>query len=212
MKYKIILADDEEEVLESIHRNLDWNKYGFEVAGTFFNGRDVLEFLETQEADIVITDIRMPFMDGIELSKHISERYPQMKIIIISGYGDFHYAKEAISCRVMDYILKPINARELGEVLQRVHETLDQELEQRKNIDFLKARYLKSLPVIRENLLNRLVEGNLQGENRKEQLEKYGISIGNAKYFTAVLIQWDKTVEQTEMMDERYVAVYIMRM
>ncbi len=209
MKYKLILADDEEEVLESIHRNLDWNKYGFEVAGTFLNGRDVLEFLETQETDLVITDIRMPFMDGIELSKHISERYPQIKVIIISGYGDFNYAKEAISCRVMDYILKPINAEELEEVLQRAHETLEQELKQRKNIDFLRARYLESLPVIRENLLNRLVEGNLHGEDIKEQLEKNGISIGAASCFTAVLIQWDKTEGQTEVMDERYVSVYI---
>lgn len=91
VKYKVILADDEEEVLQSIHRQLDWESYGFEVVGTFLNGRDVMEFLETKEADIVITDIRMPFMDGIELAKNISERYPQMKVIIISGYGDFNF-------------------------------------------------------------------------------------------------------------------------
>ncbi len=133
MKYKVILADDEEEALFGIQRNLDWEGYGFEVVGTFGNGRDVMEFLETQEADIVITDIRMPFMDGIELAKNIYDSYPQTKVIIISGYGDFQYAKEAMSYRVMDYILKPVNAREMGEALQKVYETLEQEIRERQN-------------------------------------------------------------------------------
>ena len=67
MRYRVVLADDEEEVLFGIRNNLDWESYGFEVAGAFSNGRDVLDFLQTQEVDIVITDIRMPFMDGNEL-------------------------------------------------------------------------------------------------------------------------------------------------
>ena len=69
MKYKVILADDEEQILESIRKSIDWEAFGMEVVETFLNGRDVMEFLETQEADILLTDIRMPFMDGLELAK-----------------------------------------------------------------------------------------------------------------------------------------------
>lgn len=164
MKYKVILADDEEEVLQSIQRKLEWGKYRFEVVETFLNGSDVMEFLETQEADLVITDIRMPFMDGIEVAKRISERYPQIKVIILSGYGDFNYAKEAMSYHVSDYILKPVNAKEMEEVLRRAREELDREREEKKSIHFLKSQYMKNLPIIRESLLNQLISGEVQEE------------------------------------------------
>ena len=113
MNYRVVLADDEPEVLRSIQRTLDWEKYGFSVVGAFLNGLDVLEFLENHDVDIVFTDIRMPFMDGIELMHKIKEKYPYIKLVIISGYDDFQYAKEALIHGVLDYILKPINAREI---------------------------------------------------------------------------------------------------
>lgn len=96
MNYRVVLADDEPEVLRSIQRTLDWEKYGFSVVGAFLNGLDVLEFLENHDVDIVFTDIRMPFMDGIELMHKIKEKYPYIKLVIISGYDDFQYAKEAL--------------------------------------------------------------------------------------------------------------------
>ena len=85
MNYRVVLADDEPEVLRSIQRTLDWEKYGFSVVGAFLNGLDVLEFLENHDVDIVFTDIRMPFMDGIELMHKIKEKYPYIKLVIISG-------------------------------------------------------------------------------------------------------------------------------
>ena len=91
-----MLADDEPEVLRSIQRTLDWEKYGFSVVGAFLNGLDVLEFLENHDVDIVFTDIRMPFMDGIELMHKIKEKYPYIKLVIISGYDDFQYADEMV--------------------------------------------------------------------------------------------------------------------
>ena len=127
MNYRVVLADDEPEVLRSIQRTLDWEKYGFSVVGAFLNGLDVLEFLENHDVDIVFTDIRMPFMDGIELMHKIKEKYPYIKLVIISGYDDFQYAKEALIHGVLDYILKPINAREMSEVLQKVKDKMDPE-------------------------------------------------------------------------------------
>lgn len=210
MKYKVLMADDEEEVLQSIRRKINWDKYGFEVADTFLNGRDVMEFLETKEADIVITDIRMPFMDGIELARNISERYPHIKVILISGYGDFHYAKEAMSCGVSDYILKPVNGKEMGEVLERVKETLDREMEEKKNIHLLKKQYLANLPIIRENLLNRIITGDIRGEHLEEELENCGVSItAGTSCWTVALVQIDKISGEGGGIDEQYAFVYI---
>lgn len=210
MKYKVILVDDEEEVLQSIRRKLEWEKYGFEVVETFLNGSDVMEFLETQEADLIITDVRMPFMDGIELAKNISERYPQIKVIIISGYGDFSYAKEAMSYHVSDYILKPVNVKEMCEVLERAKTVMDREREEKRNIHLLEKQYRENLPIIRENILNRLVEGDIQRENIRQELEKCGVSIGDSHYWAAVLIQIDKAERQEpDGIKEQYSSVYI---
>lgn len=162
MNYRVVLADDEPEVLRSIQRTLDWEKYGFSVVGAFLNGLDVLEFLENHDVDIVFTDIRMPFMDGIELMHKIKEKYPYIKLVIISGYDDFQYAKEALIHGVLDYILKPINAREMSEVLQKVKDKMDTELEEKQSIQKLRKLYLENQPIIRENFLNRLVLGNIK--------------------------------------------------
>lgn len=91
MNYRVVLADDEPEVLRSIQRTLDWEKYGFSVVGAFLNGLDVLEFLENHDVDIVFTDIRMPFMDGIELMHKIKEKYPYIKLVIIFHRVDFSH-------------------------------------------------------------------------------------------------------------------------
>lgn len=207
MRYKVLLADDEEEILQSIRRKIRWETYGFEVVGTFLNGRDVLEFLAVKEADIVITDIRMPFMDGIELAKNIYERYPHIKVIIISGYGDFNYAKEAMRYRVSEYILKPVNVKEIEETLQKTRETLDREVEERKNIHLLEKEYLENLPVIRENLLNRMIAGDVENNSLKEQLRNCGITIADASCWVVALIRVEK--RSGHEMDEPYVPIYI---
>ena len=212
MKYKVILADDEEQILESIRKSIDWEAFGMEVVETFLNGRDVMEFLETQEADILLTDIRMPFMDGLELAKNVREQYPQMKVIIISGYGDFNYAKEAMSYQVADYILKPVNAKEMGGVLEKVREGLEREMMEKQNFQRLEKQYRENLPFIRENLLNRMTMGDVNRETLNRELENCEISIRNASCWTVVLLQVDRIEGQhfeESKMDETYASVYL---
>ena len=112
--YRIILVDDEEEVRKSIIRKIDWQAVGFTVVGDAENGEDALEKIEALEPDVVLTDIRMPYMDGLTLAEKIRQRYPSMKIVIFSGYDDFDYAKRAIKLNVTEYILKPVNVEEYG--------------------------------------------------------------------------------------------------
>lgn len=111
--YRILLVDDEEEVRKAIIRNIEWEKLGFQMAQDAENGEDALEKIEQLKPDVIMTDIRMPYMDGLTLTKRIRQKYPSMKILIFSGYDDFEYAQQAIKLNVTEYILKPVNVEEL---------------------------------------------------------------------------------------------------
>ena len=124
--YRILLVDDEEEVRKGILRKMDWEKLGFQVAGDAENGEEALEKIEQLKPDVVMTDIRMPYMDGLTLTSRIRQKYPSMKVLIFSGYDDFEYAQQAIKLNVTEYILKPVNVEELTEILNRVRENLDE--------------------------------------------------------------------------------------
>lgn len=114
---KIVLIDDERLVTISFEKYIKTQLSGYEIIGTFTNGCEALKFLETNSADIVISDICMPQMDGLELSKILSERMPQCVVIILSGFSEFEYAQKAIQYNVFTYLLKPLDYRELGKVL-----------------------------------------------------------------------------------------------
>lgn len=195
--YRIMLVDDEEEVRKAIIRNMDWEELGFTVVGDAENGEDALEKLEQLEPDVVITDIRMPYMDGLTLTARIREKYPSMKILIFSGYDDFEYAKQAIKLNVAEYILKPVNSEELSVILKRIRVSLDEEIEQRRDIDSLRSSYLGSLPILRELFLNNLVHGTADMETAAQRFDEYGISILEARKWLAAVIHVGQ-VEQSE--------------
>ena len=155
--YRIILVDDEEEVRKSIIRKIDWEAVGFSVAGDAENGEDALEKIEVLEPDVVLTDIRMPYMDGLTLAERLRQKYPSIKIVIFSGYDDFEYAKRAIKLNVAEYILKPVNVEELTAILKRIRANLDEEIELKRNVDRLRENYVKSLPILKEQFLMDLI-------------------------------------------------------
>lgn len=186
--YRILLADDEEEVRKAIIRKIPWEQLGFTVVGDAENGEEALEKVEQLKPDVVITDIRMPYMDGLTLTERIRQKYPSIKVLIFSGYDDFEYAQQAIKLNVSEYILKPVNGEELTEILGRVRDSLDEEIEQRRNVRLLRESYQNSLPIIREQFLNDLVRGNVLEEEAALKLEEYEIDIlGARKWLTAVI-------------------------
>ncbi len=202
--YRIMLVDDEEEVRKAIIRKMDWEKLGFQVAGDAENGEDALEKLEQLEPDVVITDIRMPYMDGLTLTARIREKHPSMKVLIFSGYDDFEYAKQAIKLNVTEYILKPVNGQELAEILNRVRISLDEEIEQRRNINALRESYLGSLPILRELFLNDLVRRTTDVAKIVPKLREYGIDILDARKWLAAVIH----VEQLERTEEKVLSMH----
>jgi two-component system, response regulator YesN len=117
--FKIIIVDDEKWTRETIKQFGRWEKYGIEVIGEASDGQEGLRLIEEMSPDIVITDMKMPGMDGIELLQVLTERFPHIKLIVVSGYDDFVYMRQAIYSKVNEYLLKPINVDELNLALEK---------------------------------------------------------------------------------------------
>ena len=105
--YRVLLVDDEEELRAGIRRKIDWESLGFHLCGEAENGQDALELAEQLNPDVVLTDIKMPFMDGLELCRQLKEQLPAIRLIIFSGFDEFEYARQAIGMNVFEYLLKP---------------------------------------------------------------------------------------------------------
>ena len=137
-----------------------------------------------------MTDIRMPFMDGLELGAKIQEVMPSTKIIIFSGCDDFEYAQKAISINVSEYVLKPINSENLIEILKKLKCKLDEEYDEKRNIEVLQKYYAESIPVMREQFLIAAIEGKIDNVNLNEELDRLKINF-KFKYFTVGVINLD---------------------
>ena len=156
-KYSVLLVDDEEDVIQIIMKKMDWESMGFQIVGYAHNGVEALEMAEELQPDVVMTDIKMPYMDGLTLSRKLKELYRTVKIIIFSGFDEFEYAKEAIQIEVEEYILKPIDAGNLKEVFGRIHEKIGREMDEKRNVDKLREYYMESLPILQENFYTSLM-------------------------------------------------------
>ena len=188
--YQILLVDDEFLVRDAIKNNLDWESLGFELAGDCQNGREAMEFLEEHPVDVVITDICMPYVDGLELSRYLYNKYPGTVIIIFSGFGEFEYAKKAIQYQVSEYLLKPVTPEELKKVLIQTREKLDENHKEEKKIQRMEAasqEYMKNAMVIRSNMLSQMVLGTANAEEIRERLAAQGIFFDSRAYRTAIL-------------------------
>lgn len=186
-KYTVLLVDDEEEVSQIIRKKINWEELGFSVIGYADNGIKALEMVEELQPNIVMTDIKMPYMDGMELANRIKTDYPATKILIFTGFDEFEYAKEAVHLEVEEYILKPASRMELTRVFTRLKEKLDQEIHERKNVEILQKYYLDSLPLLQANFYTTLVEGKIREEEIPKFLSDYQISFSGPFFCCAVI-------------------------
>ena len=136
--YKVLLVDDEEEVRNAIEQRINWEELGFEVIGKAQNGVKAMEIAEKLQPDVVITDIKMPYMNGLELARNLKEENPGVRILILTGFDEFEYAKEAVHLEIEEYILKPLNAAEITKVFEDLKKKLDQEINEKKGAELLK--------------------------------------------------------------------------
>lgn len=135
--YRILLVDDEILVRDAIKENIDWKSMDCQLVGDCENGKQAADFVKSHPVDIVLTDILMPYMDGMELSHFLHDNYPEIVIVIFSGFGEFEYAKKAIQYNVSEYMLKPVTAMELREVIGKMKEKVDQQRKEKKKIESL---------------------------------------------------------------------------
>ena len=186
--YNILIVDD-----ERIERNgiimllkrLSINAGIVEAA----NGKEAYEYLCSDEAehiDILLTDVKMPFMDGITLIKKLNEDNIKLKTIIFSGYNEFEYAKEAVHLEIEEYMLKPINSQELSECLKRLKKTLDNEREEKLNVKKLEHYFNASLPMFQTNLIISLIEGRITEADCEKFLAAYQIHMTGPLFGCAV--------------------------
>ncbi len=175
--YKLLVVDDEEEVRQGLIKKIEWHKYNFEIIGEAQNGREALDIIEEIVPDIIITDISMPIMNGLELSEYVKLNYPTIKTVILTGYDDFNYAQQAIRFGVEDYILKPVLPKDIDELLIKLNNKLQLEIEQKENIIRLKEHFNESLPIIRDKYLSLIVEGNIDENELKSKINFFKLNL-----------------------------------
>ncbi len=184
--YRFLIIDDEPVVREGISQTIDWHAHGFELVGACGDGREGMEAVEREKPDVVLTDICMPFVDGLELAGAIAEEHPQTRTILLTGYDEFEYAQEAVKLKVRDFLLKPITPRELRDLLTTLREELDAEQQRRRQQEHVQEQIRESLPLLRERFLNRLVRSEIAPEEIERRLTLLDLELPGPSYVALV--------------------------
>lgn len=177
MSYKVVCVEDEIVTREGIRDSVDWQGHGFEFCGEAPDGEIALPLVQATQPDVLITDIKMPFMDGLQLSKIVHERMPRVKIIILSGHDEFEYAQEAIKIGVTEYLLKPVTVQDLHNVLERLGTQLEQERKEKEIWDKLQEQLAENRAILRERFLLKLVMGAISSAEAINQGEELGLDL-----------------------------------
>ena len=180
--YSVFLVEDEIVIRDGLKASFPWEQYGFAYVGDAADGEVALPLIRQTKPDVLITDIRMPFMDGISLSKMIKKELPNTRIIIISGFDDFSYAQEAISIGVDNYLLKPITKDKLGDVMSDAKSKLDKENERDNYLEQFTAESQEYEQFSRVRFFNQLVSGAMSVSEVYEKSEELGLSLDTTHY------------------------------
>ncbi len=189
MAYTILLVDDESAVREGIRARTPWDAHGFCVIAEASNGIEALELVEELRPDVVISDIKMPYLDGIELIQQIRLAHPTTTLVILSGYDEFTYAQQAMRWGVTEYVLKPVSVEDLSNLLSRLRTILDEEIRRSKDEDRLKIAYRQALPLIREKFLVSLLSPNhpVSDASLITKASEYGLDLDRDEFLVALI-------------------------
>jgi two-component system response regulator YesN len=188
MPYKVFFVEDEIVTREGIRDNVDWKGNGFEFCGDAPDGEMALPLLKTANPDVLITDIKMPFMDGLELCKIVQECMPGIKIVILSGHDEFEYAQQAIQLGVKEYLLKPVTPQDLHQVLRRMAALLEQESKERESLQKLHEQVRENRIALKEQLLLKLAIGAVTPTEAIEQGKTLGLDL-IARFYLVVIVR-----------------------
>lgn len=174
--YRVLLVDDEENVLQILKNTVSWQEMGVDLLLTAQGARQALEVLERQQVHLLITDIKMPGMDGISLIRRVKEAYPHIRCILLTAYGEFEYAREAIRLGVENYLLKPVVREEVEQTVQ-------------KALDNLYGGMQNGESLLRENILRRWANGTITEEELSERASVLGLNLYLPEYCVICLVK-----------------------
>jgi two-component system response regulator YesN len=184
--YKVFLVEDEIVVREGIRNNIPWDQTPYSLVGEAPDGEMALSMIQDLKPDILITDIRMPFMDGLALSRIVKKNLPWIKIIILSGHDEFEYAREAISIGVEEYLLKPVSSQDMRKALDKIAGRIDEEKEKLLNIEKLKAQVRSSTDILMDRWLSDFINGKIPAVDAIEQGREFGVDLLARSYIVLV--------------------------
>jgi len=185
--YKVFLVEDEIVVREGIRNSIPWEKTPYTLIGEAPDGELALSMIQELKPDILITDIRMPFMDGLALSRIIKKSLSWIKIIILSGHDEFEYAREAISAGVDEYLLKPVSAQEMLRTMDKLAGKIDEEKNEILSIENLKAKIQSSTDILRDKWLYDFVNEKIDPAAAIEKGREFGIDLLGRSYTAAII-------------------------
>lgn len=179
---KVFLVEDESIVREGLRDNIPWQQWGYNFVGEASDGEMALPLIQKTKPDVLLTDIKMPFMDGLSLSRIVHQEFPDMKIIIISGYDDFEYARQAIAVGVEQYLLKPITRTTLQKVLAELKTKIETEREQRNYQEKYQNETREYEQFSRTNFFVKVFEGRMSVQDIYEEAAKLSLKINAPCY------------------------------
>lgn len=178
--YKVMLVDDERFILEGLRQIIPWEEHGLEISAEASNGVQALEILESTNINILVTDIKMPQMDGLELIRSIKQKNSDMKFVILSGYDDFCFVKEGAKLGIENYILKPVNEDELSSTLTNVVEKIELELHR-------KIKLKADEDILRDNILYRWITNQINDNELEERAALLNIDLSCNSYIVCLI-------------------------
>ena len=179
---KVFIVEDETVIREGFRDKIPWEQYGFQLVGDAGDGEVALPLIRKIRPDVLITDIKMPFMDGLSLSEIVKEEFPKTKIIIISGYDDFEYARQAIRAGVDQYLLKPITRQTLRGVLVELREKIEQETEQQDYQDQYQDEMQEFEQFALRRFFEKILDGKLSVKEIYEEAARLSLPLTAASY------------------------------
>jgi len=169
--WKVLIADDEPIIREGIRTAVDWPALNMEVVAEAEDGEEALELAIEHQANIALVDLNMSIMDGLTLMKHLRDKLPTCRLVIVTGHDEFQYAQEAIRLNVDEYLLKPANPEQLRRVLERVGQGLEQAWREREHLMIASRQIQRNYPLLRERFCLEWIEGGMSEAEVAEQLE-----------------------------------------
>ncbi len=191
---KVFLVEDEIVIREGIKKNINWQQEGFEFVGEASDGELAYPLISNTKPDILITDIKMPFMDGLELSRLVKKELPDIKILVLSGYNEFEYAKEAIGIGITEYLVKPVSGEKLLEAVKKVAKIIEEERQQKQFLLAYQNEQEERKQLARQNMFCRLVEGKSSVSVLLNEAREVGMDL-RATQYNIVLFQVFTEVE-----------------